>query len=348
MLLAALLTAPFQARSAEPASPTDLDLPTRAAQVVFAPPPLRGEVRQAGVLIAGPELGDLQALRQAIARWRSRAPHALLVAADAELGLLHRLHGHPDLPAIPHDPHALPLVEIESMGHHIGRVLRDVGVDLVFAPVADVADRGHLARHGRTAGGDATRVTQVALAYNRGLKRSGLLTIAKHYPGYGDTAQSSDGRAVRVPEAVIAEHAPVFHAVAPHVDGLMLSYGDEAPAAISPERVRAARALAPVLFTDDVFALRATWRREGLAGSAFDAGIHVLVTTAPPDWQPHPHGGLPPRWMVEDPSQEILRHVQDDAPAQARLDDHVCAVWSLMVKAGRRDRGCASGEIGTE
>lgn len=67
-----------------------------------------------------------------------------------------------------------------SAGLAEGRVLRKFGFNLNFAPVLDLKDNVWRCRAFK---GNATEITEKALAYIKGLKDSGILSIVKHYPG---------------------------------------------------------------------------------------------------------------------------------------------------------------------
>jgi beta-glucosidase-like glycosyl hydrolase len=326
-------------------SPNELRLADRVSQVIVAPAPLRGSITQGGVLVTGPELGDLGQLQRSIGSWRRRAPEPIIVAADVELGLLHRLHGHPGLPAVPDHIHAAEAGDIETLGEQVGAVLKEVGIDLVFAPVLDLSSSGFMARTGRSVGDDPTRVAAVGKAYAAGLRRSGLLVVAKHYPGYGNAARSTDTHAVRAPPDTRANHAAVFAALAPHVDGFLLSnlaYGEDVPAPASRTVVTSAHRMTPVVFTDDVAAARRAWRDRHLVANAFTAGVDVIVTSAPRDWTAHvdePVWGEE-TWALQDPAAELMTHLQAHPDAIPRLDESVCKIWDLAHRAGRRESPC--------
>ena len=61
-----------------------------------------------------------------------------------------------------------------------------------LAPVFDVAPSGHMSRNGRAFSGDPEVVKQKATAFARGLAKAGVVSIGKHFPGYGDLDADSD------------------------------------------------------------------------------------------------------------------------------------------------------------
>ena len=80
----------------------------------------------------------------------------------------------------------------ERIAASIGAELADVGVNLDFAPVADVNTNPLNPVIGiRSFGSDAELVARQVAAFVRGLQSSGVAACAKHFPGHGDTAVDS-------------------------------------------------------------------------------------------------------------------------------------------------------------
>ena len=74
----------------------------------------------------------------------------------------------------------------------IGAELAGVGVNLDFAPVADVNTNPQNPVIGiRSFGSDAELVARHVAAFVRGLQSAGVAACAKHFPGHGDTALDS-------------------------------------------------------------------------------------------------------------------------------------------------------------
>ena len=80
----------------------------------------------------------------------------------------------------------------ERVAASIGADLRDVGVNLNLAPVADVNTNPLNPVIGiRSFGADGELVARHVTASVRGLQGAGVAACAKHFPGHGDTAQDS-------------------------------------------------------------------------------------------------------------------------------------------------------------
>ncbi len=84
------------------------------------------------------------------------------------------------------------LASIGRFGRLLGRELKSVGVNLDFAPVLDVDSNPKNPIIGdRAFSSDPDAVSSVALAFEKGLRREGIVTCGKHFPGHGDTDQDS-------------------------------------------------------------------------------------------------------------------------------------------------------------
>lgn len=128
-----------------------------------------------------------------IIRALQKASHIpLLIAMDAENGLAFRLK---NTVAYPWQMTLGALADdslIFRMGREIGRQLRCAGVQANFAPVADVNNnpRNPVINY-RSFGSSPDNVYRKAMAYARGLQQAGVLAVAKHFPGHGDTQTDS-------------------------------------------------------------------------------------------------------------------------------------------------------------
>ena len=111
----------------------------------------------------------------------------LLTAMDAEWGASMRL---PDGLRF---PKAMALGAIEDLhlvhaaAQYAGQELRNMGIHMDFAPVVDVnSNPANPVIGNRSFGSDPERVGQLGLSWAQGLRASGVLAVAKHFPGHGD------------------------------------------------------------------------------------------------------------------------------------------------------------------
>ncbi len=81
---------------------------------------------------------------------------------------------------------------IYDMGYEIANQCKRIGININFAPVADVYNNPKNPVIGvRSFGEDKVKVTQKSFAYMIGMQDNNVLATAKHFPGHGDTDTDS-------------------------------------------------------------------------------------------------------------------------------------------------------------
>ena len=125
-------------------------------------------------------------------RLQAAARVPLLIAMDAEWGLDMRLDSsmhfakQMTLGAMDDEKY------VYQMGREIARKLRALGVHISFAPVIDVnSNPGNPVIGNRSFGEDQNRVAKLGIQYVKGLQENGVMAVAKHFPGHGDTDTDS-------------------------------------------------------------------------------------------------------------------------------------------------------------
>jgi len=129
-----------------------------------------------------------------IRRFQSLSSVPLLVCIDAEWGLGMRLKDCYSFPRnavfglLPREMDTL----VYAMGREIGRQCRQMGIHVNFAPVVDVNSNPRNPVIGtRSFSADPRRVADLGVQYMRGLQSEGVMAVAKHFPGHGDTETDS-------------------------------------------------------------------------------------------------------------------------------------------------------------
>ena len=142
-----------------------------------------------GFIIFGGTADGVRALTQSLA---ARSAHPLLIASDLERGAGQQFSGLTQVPP----PRALSALDREDVLRWAGAVTArealDVGVNWVFAPVADLdvlADNPIVQT--RAFGAEPEAVSQAVASWVRGCQDAGALACAKHYPGHGRTTVDS-------------------------------------------------------------------------------------------------------------------------------------------------------------
>lgn len=128
-----------------------------------------------------------------------------LIAIDQEGGAVSRL------PIIPAPPNALAIGQTQSpllaeeIAYQTGLFLREVGFNMNLAPVLDVADPFQANFIGvRSFGSEPHIVSQLGIAYSKGLLRAQVIPTAKHFPGTGNLVADPHHNLVSNPSTLAA------------------------------------------------------------------------------------------------------------------------------------------------
>lgn len=224
-----------------------------------------------GVILFARNIQSPKQVRQLTDHIRQIRPE-MLIAVDQEGGRVRRLkveHGFSDIPAMGRlgelyqkDPQqALDLAE--SCGWLMATETLAVGIDFSFAPVLDVdnisdviGDRGFSKQ--------IQDIRPLATAFMKGMKRAGMATTGKHFPGHGSVKADSHFAAAideRDFATIQAEDMQPFQQLAPMLDAIMPAHViypkvDANPAGFSPfwiqEILRKQLQFDGVLFSDDL------------------------------------------------------------------------------------------------
>jgi len=145
-------------------------------------------------------VGGTRALTDAINESSAVAP---FICIDEEGGTVSRLRSA-GLPGYAAQPSARDVgaggnaQDAYLAGEAIGAALSSIGVNVDFAPVADVlTNPRNTAIGSRSYGSDPEAVADFAAAFQAGLHSCGIMSAPKHFPGHGNTASDSHkGRTV--------------------------------------------------------------------------------------------------------------------------------------------------------
>ena len=181
----------------------------------------------------------------------------------------------------------------EAMARSVGELVRSAGIDLNYAPVADVNTEPRNPVIGaRSFGSDPALVSRHVAAAVRGLHAAGVAACAKHFPGHGDTVVDSHfglptvtatlGRLRRdtLPPFSAAVRAGVRAVMVAHL--LMPEFDAEHPASVSPAVIGGLLRMElgfDGLAVSDGIGMAAVRERYGLAGAAvraLAAGIDLV------------------------------------------------------------------------
>ena len=151
-----------------------------------------------GVVLFAENFQTREQLSALVAEIQAIRSPRLFVAVDQEGGRVQRFREEfVRLPAARRfgdiydsDPeHGQRLAEIG--GWVMASEVRAIGIDTSFAPVFDVASVASTVIGDRAFHTQTAAVTDLALAFARGMRRAGMATVAKHFPGHGGVAADS-------------------------------------------------------------------------------------------------------------------------------------------------------------
>lgn len=136
--------------------------------------------------------GDLKSQAE-ITNWAQKLTKVpLLISTDGEWGLAMRLTDAPEFPR----NRIVGAIEdkeiIRLYGKEVARQCREMGIHINFAPVLDVHSNPNNPVIGsRSFGENPENVAKCGIAFAMGLEENGIMAVAKHFPGHGDTSVDS-------------------------------------------------------------------------------------------------------------------------------------------------------------
>jgi beta-N-acetylhexosaminidase len=197
---------------------------------------------------------------------KAYAGRPVIVGVDQEGGRVARLReGFTAIPSMREIGERGDAEKALAIGAVIGREMRAVGIDVVFAPVLDVdSNPANPVIGDRSLGPDPAVVAKLGVELARGIESAGVAACGKHFPGHGDTHQDSH---LTLPTLVhdmrrlnAVELVPFRAAIADGIAAIMTSHivfealDNQRPATISPELIagllRETMGYCGVVFTD--------------------------------------------------------------------------------------------------
>lgn len=147
------------------------------------------EIKIGGILF---HKGDPVTQAEVTNRLQKASRFPMLVSLDGEWGLSMRLSGTTRFPK----NMMLGAIEnnelITEYGKEVARQCKEMGIHINFAPDVDVNSNTDNPVIGlRSFGENPNAVAEKGIAYARGLEKSGIISVSKHFPGHGDTAEDS-------------------------------------------------------------------------------------------------------------------------------------------------------------
>ena len=228
---------------------------------------------------------------------QKNAPVPLFIAVDQEGGRVQRLregHGFSETPSAESLGKGTSKATYQT-AQKLGKGLRDLGITVNFAPVADIAttaDSPAIGRLERAFGADPTTVAEHAAAFAKGLAENGVASCYKHFPGHGSARADSHHTLTDITKTWSeAELLPYTPKHLPQGIPLMVMTGHLVHAALDPEHpatlseavttglLREKLGWQGVIVTDDLEmnAVHAFYSMEKRIALAVNAGADIIL-----------------------------------------------------------------------
>jgi beta-N-acetylhexosaminidase len=308
------------------------------------------ECHPAGVVLFGQNWGGPWAIGKLIADLQGVAAGAgddrLIIGMDQEGGQVSHLR-YPcvEMPSNMGQA-AAGLEAVREASEILGREMVRLGINMAIAPVVDVNNNPANPVIGTRAYSDRPEfVSECARAAIKGLKRSGVLTMAKHFPGHGDTNVDSHVGLPRVRHGWVrmrsVELAPFRAAIEAGVDSFITAHvvypgidGSGLPAtlsrAIMTTLLRDELGFQGALFSDalvmDAIANRDASKIPPAAIASINAGVDCAMLL----------GSLPVQRAAY---EALVGAVEYGTIPEARLDEAVERVQALRMRLAPADPG---------
>ncbi|MEO8671641.1 MAG: beta-N-acetylhexosaminidase [Tahibacter sp.] len=272
-------------------------------------------------------------------------PDPFLLCVDQEGGPVQRFRdGFTRLPALAKlgEEYAKdPQLAVELTEEHawlMASEMRALDIDLSFAPVIDL-QRGNRAIGERAFDADPAIVSELGLAYVRGMHLGGMAATLKHFPGHGSVLEDTHFDAAIDQRSLDDIRA---HDLMPFADGIeagaeaiMLAHVtypavDSAPAGYSrvwiEDILRAEMGFGGVVFSDDI-GMAAAESAGGIGArihAHLDAGCDLVLVCSPA--------------LVEDSIAAVRGRTPCSEEKLSLLRGLVASTWESLVDNPQRDR----------
>ncbi len=220
------------------------------------------------------------------------------------------------------------------VGYEIGRYLSEYGIDVDFAPVADVNTNPDNPIIGVRAFGDDPQVAaEMVAAVIEGLHSQGIMSSVKHFPGHGDTktdTHTGTAETLKTWEEITAcEMIPFMAGIEAGTDFVMVAHialpnvtGTDEPASMSylimTEKLRGELGYEGLIITDAIAmdAINETYGSSAGSVQAILAGADVVLM--PYDY--------------EEAFNAVVDAVRNGTITAERLDESVYRILSYKLK----------------
>ncbi len=276
----------------------ELPLSIKIGQMITCYPPNYNFVKEhqiGGIILNQNFIKGYESTKKMIEEYNNQTLIPLFFSIDQEGGKVNRLKhikGFKKTPSAKVLGSSYTEKELIEYAYNTAVTMRKLGINLNLAPSLDLSDseKALMNIQERSLGSNPETVKKKAEALLDGYRAGGVLSFAKHYPGYGDVGINSDVSVAYFNFSAInmVKNFNLFVSLSNKIDGVMMSsviYSDfdSVPALYSKEIIDLIRISNPdiLVMTDDLYApaLRIL-DKENLAmitTRAFSAGNDILL-----------------------------------------------------------------------
>ena len=270
---------------------------------------------------------------------RERTGLPLLIGIDEEGGTVARIGNHedfdvPDVEDMADVGKGKDVSKAYEAGSVLGEYLSDFGIDVDFAPVADVWwNSDNTVVEKRSFGSDPELVAQMTAEAVKGLQEHGVSATLKHFPGHGGTSKDSHDEIASVSETIQEmdkkDLVPFKAGIEAGADQVMIGHictpkasDEDIPATFSyfwvTEVLRAYLGFEGVAITDalNMGAITQKYTSAEASIKALEAGADMLL--------------MPENF--EEAYQGVLEAVKDGTLKEARADESLARIFRLKYK----------------
>ncbi|MBR7008131.1 MAG: glycoside hydrolase family 3 protein [Ruminococcus sp.] len=322
---------------------TALDLNKTQGSVTVCDDGVKTALKQyhvGGVVYFTDNIKDPQQLTKLSSDLQAASEYPLFITADEEGGNVTRIAQDPDF-NVKQFASMLTVgstgdtAQAHDVGQTIGKYMKDYGMNLDLAPVADIFSNPYNTVIGdRAFGRDANSVSLMVNACVKGFHEQGMMTCLKHFPGHGDTAADSHyGAAVvdRTWSELLERELVPFIASLGETDMVMAAHvsvpkvtGDNTPASLSKtiltDKLRNELGFNGVIITDSLGmgAVTKGTPQEEIPVKVLEAGGDILLMPA----------SLPTAF------NGVLNAVKSGRLSENRIEQSVKRILDLKEKYG--------------
>lgn len=239
-----------------------------------------------------------ETVRDKIASYQAESKVPMLISVDEEGGSVVRISKYREFRGStflsPRELYAVGGMErIAADTKEKAELLLSLGINVNLAPVCDISRNRNAFMYDRSFGGTAEETAEYVTAVTETAKEAGLGSVLKHFPGYGDNADTHEGIVYDTRSYELYtknDFKPFLAGIEAGAGAVMVSHNivqcmdTDLPASLSPEVHRILReelSFAGVILTDDLYmdAIQDFTGKEAAAVAAVLAGNDMLCCT---------------------------------------------------------------------